>query len=137
MTDLLDTYSTEGLLTWHGGAIPDNEVWIKEGGDHGKASLKLTLQICNLDKPNAQRNVFVIANTPVPDNYQNLKTVFEYLSLKEKLECLRHLEWKGKKFNVFLTGDYEFLTKIYGLSGSSGTYPCLWCLMQKRHFHSG
>ena len=58
LTHLLDAYSAEGRLTWRGGAIPDDEVWIKVGGDHGKSSLKLTLQICNLDQPNAQRNVF-------------------------------------------------------------------------------
>ena len=24
-------------------------------------------------------------------------------------------------------GDYEFLTNMFGLSGASGRYPCLWC----------
>ncbi|GFO35930.1 amine oxidase [Plakobranchus ocellatus] len=34
---------------------------------------------------------------------------------------------------VFLNGDYDFLCKMYGLSGPQGTspYPCLWCLMPR------
>ena len=133
---LLDSYSAAGMLTWHDGVIPEDQIWIKVGGDHGKHSLKLTLQIINLARPNSKQNVFVFANTPVPDNFDNLRTVFEFLKLKEKLESFKDLIWRGKKIVVFLTGDYEFLTKIYGLSGSAGTYPCLWCLMQKRHFNS-
>ena len=27
-------------LTWHYGAIPENEIWVKVGGDHGQGSLK-------------------------------------------------------------------------------------------------
>lgn len=28
---------------------------------------------------------------------------------------------------MFLFGDYEFLTKVYGLSGAAAIHPCLWC----------
>ncbi|GFO41606.1 amine oxidase [Plakobranchus ocellatus] len=35
----------------------------------------------------------------------------------------------------FLNGDYDFLCKMYGLSGPQGTYPCLWCLMPRRAMH--
>ena len=28
--------------------------------------------------------------------------------------------YSGKKIKVFLCGDYEFLTRMYGLSGASG-----------------
>ena len=27
---------------------------------------------------------------------------------------------RGKRIRVFLSGDYEFLTRMYGLSGASG-----------------
>ena len=27
---------------------------------------------------------------------------------------------RGKRIRVFLSGDYEFLTRVYGLSGASG-----------------
>ena len=53
---------------------------------------------------------------------------------------------RGKKVKVFLCGDYEFLCRMFGLSGASGTYNvrisvprqllillgrhcCLWCLI--------
>ena len=52
---------------------------LKVGGDHGKHSLKLTLQIINLARPNSKQNVFVFANTPVPDNFDNLITFFLFL----------------------------------------------------------
>ena len=72
----------------------------------------------------------------LPDNFDNLITVFEFLYLKEKLESFKDLIWRGKKIVVFVTGDYKFLTKIYGLSETSGTYLCLWCLLQRRHLNS-
>ncbi|GFO06123.1 amine oxidase [Plakobranchus ocellatus] len=51
---LLDQYKTQGTLTWHNSIIPHDEVWVKFGGDHGKDSLRFTLQIANTDKPNSK-----------------------------------------------------------------------------------
>ncbi|KAL5484078.1 hypothetical protein EMCRGX_G020519 [Ephydatia muelleri] len=36
---------------------------------------------------------------------------------------------RGYTMRPFICGDYEFLSGIYGLSGASGKYPCLWCLV--------
>ena len=33
----------------------------------------------------------------------------------------------NKKIRVFMFGDYDFLTKMFGLSGAKGLHPCLWC----------
>ena len=41
------------LLTWHDGAIPADEVWVKIGGDKGGTTLKANFQLCN--------NTFVFA----------------------------------------------------------------------------
>ncbi len=38
--------STAGL-TWHDGAIPSDEIWVKLGGDKGRGSFKLNLQLVN------------------------------------------------------------------------------------------
>ena len=42
---------------------------------------------------------------------------------------------RGKKMNMFLCGDYEFLCMVSGLSGASGTYPghhcCPRCLISQ------
>ena len=34
---LLDSYDKQNLLTWQGGSIPQDEIWFKIGGDHGKS----------------------------------------------------------------------------------------------------
>ncbi len=48
-------------LTWHGGKIPENEVWIKLGGDKGGGSFKMTFQICNVTHPNSPVNTCALS----------------------------------------------------------------------------
>ncbi len=134
--NLLDSYDEEGMLTWHDNTIPQDEIWVKLGGDHGKNSLKLTLQIANLEKPNAKRNVVVIGMAPIRDTYENLKTMINFCQLEKEIKSVESLTWKNKKIVFLLTGDYEFLTKMYGLSGAAGTFPCLWCLIPRKQLHS-
>ena len=135
VTRLLDRYKSQNSLTWHDSNIPEDEIWVKFGGDHGKGSLKFTMQIGNTKKPNSKKNTFVIGIAHVKDTYENLKICITIL--KEKLENLEKLEWEGKHIQLFLFGDYEFLTKLYGLSGAQGMYPCLWCLATKSNFNDG
>ena len=45
--------SREGRLTWHGGAIPSDEIWIKVCGDKGGGAFKMAFQIINTPNPNA------------------------------------------------------------------------------------
>ena len=40
-----------GQLTWHGNLIPEDEIWLKIGGDKGGESFKMSLQIANLANP--------------------------------------------------------------------------------------
>ena len=133
---LLDQYKKQDMLTWHTNTIPINEIWIKIGGDHGKQSLKITLQIANVAKPNAKRNVVVTALAPVRNSHENLKQMFNEIGLCKEIEMLRDFTWEGKNIVVFLNEDYEFLTKVYGISGAAGTFPCLWCHMPRRQMHS-
>ena len=42
----LDQYEEAGMLTDHG-IIPQDDIWVKLGGDHGGRSFKLSFQICN------------------------------------------------------------------------------------------
>ena len=37
----------EGTLTWHDGTIPDDEIWLKLGGDKGGGYFKMNFQIVN------------------------------------------------------------------------------------------
>ena len=60
--DILDEYHQLGMLTWHNGGIPEDQIWLKIGGDHGKGSLKMSVQVANLDKPNSKEHThYVIA----------------------------------------------------------------------------
>ena len=44
--------------------------------------------------------------------------------------------WRQKAIKVSLNGDYDFLCKVYGLSGPQGTFPCLWCLTPRRYMNN-
>ena len=132
---LLDSYSSKGLIVSHQGKIPDDEVWVKFGGDHWKESFKLTVQVLNIEKPNVTTNTVVIGLAYVKDSYQNLELIMEKIE-PQLHEIANSTGWKNKKTVVFLNGDYEFLTKMYGLSGPQGTFPCLWCTQPRRCFSS-
>ena len=69
---LLDHYDQEGHLTRHDGAIPDNEVWVKIGGDHGGGSFKYTLQIANLKNTNSKHNTCLLVILDCKDSPDNL-----------------------------------------------------------------
>ncbi|GFN81996.1 amine oxidase [Plakobranchus ocellatus] len=47
-------------LMWHDGAIAENEVWVKVGGDHGQGSLKFSLAVVNTKNPNSKDNDILI-----------------------------------------------------------------------------
>ena len=46
-------------LIWHDGTIPENEVWVKLGGDKGKHTFKMNFQIVNVPHPNSIHNTCV------------------------------------------------------------------------------
>ena len=136
MIELITKYNEHGQLNWDCG-IPDDEIWVKLGGDHGGGSFKLTVQVCNLDNTNSKLNTIAFACCKAKDYYQNLKDICShYIS---DLNCLSQATWKDKKIKVFLYGDYVFLCSMFGLSGARGTNFCLWCTQQrtdKSHLNS-
>ena len=126
---LLDEYDSMGCLTWHNGKIPENEVWIKVGGDHGGGSFKFTLQVANLDKPNSPDATHLITLAECPDSYFNLRSILHETRIQ--VESLQKQKWRGKTVRVFIFGDYDFELKIYGLSPASSCHPCLYCMATK------
>ena len=60
VTDLLDKYSEQQLLDFHDGKIPEDQIGVKIGGDHGGDSFKLCLQIVNVKSPNSRHNTFMV-----------------------------------------------------------------------------
>ena len=55
-------------MTTHNGLIPEDELWIKIGGDKGGGSMKLNFQICNITAPNSVQNTCVFAMFETPDS---------------------------------------------------------------------
>ena len=108
--NMLDKHRSQNTLTWHGDKIPENEVWVKFGGDHGKNSLKFTMQIGNTAKPNSKHNTYVVAMAKIKDTYKNMKKCMSILT--PQLEELSNSEWDVNKVKLFLFGDYELLAKL-------------------------
>ena len=52
----LSLYDKQGSLTWRGDVIPEDQVWIKLGEDHGGGSFKFVMQVANLDHRNSLHN---------------------------------------------------------------------------------
>ena len=125
----LDLLKQNNQLIWHE-RIPENEIWIKFGGDHGKNSFKLTMQVVNVHKPNSKENTIVFAMANVKDRYDNLNVIMSLV--KPKLDDLTKMQWDGKSIKLFVFGDYDFYSKVFGISGARGTFPCLWCHIPNR-----
>ena len=125
----LERLSDEGTLTWHDGAIPESEIWLKVGGDHGGGSFKLSFQIVNVPKPNAITNTVPLCIFNAKDTPANLETALA--QYRPQILELQKSAWRGKSYRLFLFGDYEFQTNNYGLSGAAGVRPCLHCLCTK------
>ncbi|GFN85156.1 amine oxidase, partial [Plakobranchus ocellatus] len=87
----------------------------------------------NIDKPNSKFHTSIIAMAQVPDNVHNLQTLVN--RFKEQIKTLKVATWNGRKICIFLCGDYHFLADVHGISGSSGTHPCLWCLQTKKEIN--
>ena len=131
-TQLLDSYDDRGMLTSHDGTIPESQIWIKIGGDHGKGSFKVSLQVCNLKDANSSKNTHLLYMVGVKDTVDNLREIF--MQIGDDINSLDGLRWKEKTIILFFCGDYDFLLKVMGLSGAQGTYPCLFCHASKRTF---
>ena len=123
-------------LTWHDDTIPQQELWLKLGGDKGHGSFKLNLQLCNVLHPNSQKNTCLLSMFMAGDSTTNLHTCLDmygeqvremqgmslgYVSYHNTERSPTHnVHTRGHTIQVFLTGDYEFFCKMYGLSGASG-----------------
>ena len=62
---------------WHNGAISDDELWIKLGGDKGHGSFKFNVQLMNIDHPNSHKNTALISVFKAGDSTTNLHTAVD------------------------------------------------------------
>lgn len=68
---------SHGELTWHDGAIPADEIWVKLGGDKGRGSFKLNLQLLNTKHPNSIKNTVLLSVFKAGDSATNLHTALD------------------------------------------------------------
>ena len=132
VTHYLDGHFQENNLIWHDGAIPEDKIMLKVGGDHGGGSFKLSFQIANCRNPNSLKNTIPFLIFEAKDSPANMATAFSIF--QEQISTLNGMQWKAFTIQVVLFGDYEFQTHNYGLSGSSGAHPCLHCVYTKKEF---
>ncbi|KAL5502912.1 hypothetical protein EMCRGX_G009770 [Ephydatia muelleri] len=127
VVDLLEENQRTGRLTWHDGVIPASEIWLKLGGDKGGGSFKMNFQIVNVAAPNSVHNTCVFCCFEADDTVTNLHIALD--CYKDQVAHLQGMQWRQYTIKLFMCGDYEFITRMYGLSGASGCYPCLYCLV--------
>ena len=48
-------------LTSHGGTIPQDQLWVKLGGDKGRGSFKFNIQLVNTENPNSVKNTALLS----------------------------------------------------------------------------
>ena len=64
--------SKEVRLSWHGGAIPSDEIWINVCGDKGGGAFKMAFQIINTPNLNAVHSTCVFSCFEAKDSTTNL-----------------------------------------------------------------
>lgn len=99
---LLHVHCRYNQLTWHDGAIPADEIWIKVGGDKGGtvSTFKMSFQICNVISPNAVSNTCVFCVFQAPDTPVNLKIGLERFT--EQMTELQQMEWRYIYSTVYM-----------------------------------
>ena len=80
-----------GRLTWHDGVIPQDEVWVKLGGDKGGTSVKMNFQIVNVPAPNSVRNTCVFTVFEAVDTPVNLEIALS--RYKEDVVSMSSAKW--------------------------------------------
>ena len=111
----LGQHKTVGMLSWHSGALPKEEIWIKICDDHGGGSFKLSFQIANTLHPNAVRSTVPFLVFSAPDSVDNFATAIKPYTAQ--IQQLQHLMWEGKSVRCTFGDDYELICACYGLSG--------------------
>ena len=93
-------------------------------------SFKFVMEIANAKHPNSINNTVPICVFDCQDTAPNLHLVLSMYA--PQIQQLQATTWKGKEIVTFAFGDYEYQTKMYGLSGASGQHPCLHCFCTKK-----
>ena len=79
-------------LTWHDGAIPEGEIWVKLGGDKGGGSFKMSFQICNVEHPNSPSNTCAFCVFEAADTQTNLRIALD--RFRDQVNNLGAMTWR-------------------------------------------
>ena len=79
-------------LTWHDGLIPQDEVWVKVGGDKGGPTFKMSFQLVNTPNPNSVENTCVFTVFEAKDSLTNLQVALE--RYKPQISALQSASWQ-------------------------------------------
>ena len=93
----LDSIRDRKLITWHktspnGPSLPENEIWVKIGGDKGGGSFKFAFQIVNQPKPNSPDNTIVISCLEADDTLANMHVSLDYF--QAVVSEMQRTEWR-------------------------------------------
>ena len=100
-----------GTLTWRDGSLPEDQIWVKLGGDHGGESFKVCFQIVNVSHPNALVNTVLSLVFCGKDTPSNLPAVREWYIPQSLALKNGEVKWHEKTLKVTLFRDYEFFSQ--------------------------
>ena len=84
--------SRAGRLSWHGGAIPSDEIWIKVCGDKDGGAFKMAFQIINTPNPNAVHSTCVFSCFEAKDSTTNFHIALD--RFRSDFDKMASLHWK-------------------------------------------
>ena len=111
--------------------MPQDELWVKLGGDKGRGSFKVNLQLCNVQHPNSQKCTSLISMCMASDSVANLHTcldmyaeqVKEIEGMELRLDVLRYTD-NSQHFTVHAV-DVEF--QFFSPEITSSYAVCMAC----------
>ena len=116
MLKYLDDLDMNGLIS--DGHIPQSEIHLKIGGAHVGGSFQISFQVANVSNPNKPQNSVVFS-------VMEATTQLCLERYRRQIDQFEKVTWHGRKFVIFLFGNYDFLCAMFGLSGAAGKHPCL------------
>ena len=106
-------YFCSSCLVWHSG-IPENEVWIKIGGDKGGGSFKMNSQIVNVPSPNSPQNTCVFACFEAPGSLTNLHVALD--RFKNDIEIMNGMRWRYAQYTYACISMYVRMCTMHTCS---------------------
>ncbi|KAL5477393.1 hypothetical protein EMCRGX_G024188 [Ephydatia muelleri] len=91
IVQLIEQNEKEGKLSWHGGIIPNDQIWIKLGGDKASSLFKMIFQIVNTPKPNSVHNTCVFSCFKADDTVRNLHVALD--RFRSEVDHISTMKW--------------------------------------------